>query len=108
MVTRKTTLEMGAVALGITSQVRTAAMKYLNSMDQLKTAERSMGMSEKLLSIQRERAARGNLQRLQILESEGDVLNEKIEKIRTEGEAMGLYAELESTMGTNFREPMPH
>ncbi|MGA8831434.1 MAG: TolC family protein, partial [Desulfomonilaceae bacterium] len=108
LVTRKTTLEMGAVALGITSQVRTAAMKYLNAMDQLKTAERSMGMSEKLLSIQRERAARGNLQRLQILESEGDVLNEKIEKIRTKGEAMGLYAELESTMGINYREPMPH
>ncbi len=108
LVTRKTTLEMGAVALGITSQVRTAAMKYLNAMDQLKTAERSMGMSEKLLSIQRERAARGNLQRLQILESEGDVLNEEIEKIRTKGEAMGLYSELESTMGTNFREPMPH
>ena len=108
LVTRKTTLEMGAVALGITSQVRTAAMKYLNAMDQLKTAERSMGMSEKLLGIQRERAARGNLQRLQILESEGDVLNEKIEKIRTEGEAMGLYSELESAMGTNFREPMPH
>ena len=109
LVTRKTTLEMGAVALGITSQVRTAAMKYLNSMDQLKTAERSMGMSEKLLSIQRERAARGNLQRLQILESEGDVLNEKIEKIRTEGEAMGLYTQnWKVTMGTNFREPMPH
>ena len=47
------------------------------------------------------------MQKLAILESEGDLLNEEIEKIRTQGEAMGLYAELESAMGTNFREPMP-
>ena len=65
-------------------------------------------MSEKLLSIQRERAARGTIQRLQILESEGDVLEGDIEKMRTKGEAMGLYSELESTMGTNFKEPMAH
>jgi len=92
--------------LGITSQVRTSAMKYLNSMDQLTTAERSLGMSEKLLKIQRERAARDSLAKLQIMESEGDVLNEEIEKLRSTGEAMGLYSELESAMGTNYRQPM--
>jgi outer membrane protein TolC len=107
LVNRKAYLEMGAVALAITSQVRASAMKYLNAMDQLKTADQSLGMSEKVLRIQRERAAHDSLQKLAILESEGDLLNEEIEKIRTQGEAMGLYAELESAMGTNFREPMP-
>lgn len=107
LVNRKAYLEMGAVALAITSQVRASAMKYLNSLDQLKTADQSLGMSEKVLRIQRERAAHDSVQKLAILESEGDLLNEEIEKIRTQGEAMGLYAELESAMGTNFREPMP-
>ncbi len=107
LVNRKAYLEMGAVALAITSQVRASAMKYMNSLDQLKTADQSLGMSEKVLRIQRERAAHDSLQKLAILESEGDLLNEEIEKIRTQGEAMGLYAELESAMGTNFREPMP-
>ncbi|MFH0959137.1 MAG: TolC family protein [Pseudomonadota bacterium] len=107
LINRKAYLEMGAVALAITSQVRTSAMKYMNSLDQLKTADQSLGMSEKVLSIQRERAAHDSVQKLQILESEGDLLNEEIEKTRTQGEAMGLYAELESSMGTNFREPMP-
>jgi outer membrane protein TolC len=107
LVNRKAYLEMGAVALAITSQVRASAMKYLNSLDQLKTADQSLGMSEKVLRIQRERAALDSVQKLAILESEGDLLNEEIEKIRTQGEAMGLYAELESAMGTNFREPMP-
>ena len=107
LVNRKAYLEMGAVALAITSQVRASAMKYMNSLDQLKTADQSLGMSEKVLRIQRERAAHDSLQKLAILESEGDLLNEQIEKTRTLGEAMGLYAELESAMGTNFREPMP-
>lgn len=102
----KTRREIGAVAMGITQQVRTAALRYYDALDQLKYASSTLASSRKVLGIQRERVSVDAQDRLALLEAEGDVLHEEIERIRAMGEANGLLAELKSTMGTNYVEPL--
>jgi outer membrane protein TolC len=102
----KTRREIGAVAMGVTQQVRTAALRYYDALDQLKYASSTLASSRKVLGIQRERVSVDAQDRLALLEAEGDVLHEEIERIRAMGEANGLLAELKSTMGTNYIEPL--
>jgi hypothetical protein len=104
-ITGKTYKEIGVVALGITSQVRTAAVKYYDALDQLKSAQKSFLASERVLKILRERAARDALQKLAVLEAEGDLLHERIDVIRVSGESQATLAELYAAMGTNYTEP---
>lgn len=107
--TRKTYKEIGVVALAITSEVRAAALKYFDAMDQVRSAKRSLASSEKVLAIMRKRASQDALKRIAVLEVEGDVLRERIGKIRAVGNAQAALAELRSTMGINYSEPsVPH
>ncbi|MDQ7782882.1 MAG: TolC family protein [Desulfomonilaceae bacterium] len=102
----KTRREIGAVAMGITRQVRTAALRYFDGLDEIRYAERALKASRQVLRIQRDRVGVDGQDRLALLESEGDVLQEEIERIRSIGEANGLLAELKSAMGTNYNEPL--
>ena len=107
--TRKTYNEIGVVALAITSEVRAAALKYYDAIDQLRSADRALASSEKLLAIMRTRASQDALKRLALLEVRGDVLGQTIEKIHAVGEAQAALAELQAAMGINYREPsVPH
>ncbi len=106
-ITARTYKEIGAVALGITSQVRTAAFKYYDVVDQLRAGQASLDSSQMLLSIQKEKAASEALQTLLLIESEGDVLSEEIEVFRAIGEANAMLAELRAAMGTNYSERCP-
>lgn len=103
----KTRREIGAVALGISSQVRVAALRYYNAMDIIRTAEKSLASSRRVLKIQRGRTEKEGQNKLALMESEGDVLHEEIERLRAIGEAQGMLAELQSAMGTNYSEPFP-
>jgi hypothetical protein len=106
-ITAKTYKEIGAVALGITSQVRTSAFKYYDGMDQLRASQESLNSSRMLLRIQREKEASEALQKLLLIESEADVLSEEIEVFRAIGEANAMLAELQSTTGVNYNEKCP-
>jgi outer membrane protein TolC len=105
MITEKTYKEIGVVALGITSQVRTSAVKYYDALDNLKASEKSFLASESVLKILRERAARDAQQKLALLEAEGDLINEQIDVIRATGDSQSTLAELRAAMGTNYNEP---
>jgi outer membrane protein TolC len=103
----KTYKELGAVALGITSQVRVAALAYDDSLDELETRGASMAGSEKVQEIARMRASGDDLSQLELDEAEGNLLYQKLQRIRAIGEANATLAELQSALGTNYKEPHP-
>ncbi|MFH1113756.1 MAG: TolC family protein [Pseudomonadota bacterium] len=106
LIVSKTHREIGAVAMGITRQVRTAALRYFDGLDEIRYAEKALKASRKVLGIQRGRVSVDGQDKLALLEAEGDVLQEDLEKVRSIGEANGLLAELKSAMGTNYNEPL--
>jgi outer membrane protein TolC len=92
--------------MGITSQVRKAALKYYDALDQLRSSEESLQASDMVLRIQRERTAREAQEKLALEEAEADVLEERINKTRALGEAQAMLSELESAIGSNYNEPL--
>lgn len=103
--TKKSYREIGVVALAITSEVRAAALKFYDALDQFKSTERSLASSEKVLMIMQRRASQDALKKLTVLEARGDVLGECIARIGAIGETQASLAELFSTMGINYNEP---
>jgi len=103
----KTYREMGAVALGITSQVRVAALAYDDALDELETREASLAGSEKVHEVARKRVSSDDLSQLELEESEGNLLYQKFQRIRAIGEANASLAELQGALGTNYKEPVP-
>jgi outer membrane protein TolC len=108
LVTEKTYDEIGVVALGITTQVRTSAIRYYDALDQLKSAEESVASSARLLKIQKERVLKEAQAKVLVLEAEGDMLNEQIDVLRGAGEAQAAWGELQSATGENYNEPFAH
>lgn len=103
----KTDREVGTTALGITSQVRLAALRYFRALKELDNAESSLRISRKVLAAARARDRGDDITRLELLEVEASTLQEKIDRFRAMGEANATLAELLSEMGTNYRQPHP-
>jgi outer membrane protein TolC len=103
----RTYKELGAVALGIVSQVRVAALAYDDALDELESREASVVSSEKVQEVARKRVSADDLSQLDFEESEGDVLYQKLQRVRAIGAANAALAELQATLGTNYREPAP-
>jgi outer membrane protein TolC len=103
----KTFREMGTIALGITSQVRLAALQYFDALDELRTTQKSLGRSEKVLEVATTRASRDDLEKLALEDARANVLQGRIERTRAIGEANAALGELQGTLGTNFKEPLP-
>lgn len=99
--------ELGAVALGITSQVRLAALVYDDSLDELETREAGLVGSEKVQEIARKRVSGDDLSQLELEEADGNLLYQRIQRIRAVGEANATLAELQSALGTNYKAPVP-
>jgi outer membrane protein TolC len=99
--------EMANVALGITSKVRVAALKYMEALDNLANSERFLANSEALLRTSRVKAEKDKLNEIALEEIEGDVLGERMKTVKALGEANAALAELQSAMGTNYNEPAP-
>ncbi|MFH0824422.1 MAG: TolC family protein [Pseudomonadota bacterium] len=100
----KADLTGAAVVIGITAQVRSAALSYFRTLRDMEYAERGLKMSRKALASARAKAASNDLTKLALMEIEGDAIEEEIEWFRALGEAQAALAELQSAMGTNFRE----
>lgn len=103
----KTNREVGTIALGITSQVRVAALRYFRALKEVDNAESSLRISRKVLATARARDRGDDITRLKLLEVEASTLQEKIDRFRSIGEANATLAELRSEMGTNYRQPHP-
>jgi len=103
----KTYKEVGAVALGITSQVRVSALTYNDALDEFQTREAALAGSQKVLQIAQIRVSGDDLSQLEFEEAEGNLLYQKLQRIRALGEANATLAELQSALGTNFHEPIP-
>jgi len=103
----KTQKEIGSVALGISSQVRLAALKYFDSRDELSSTKTSLSSTRRLLQVAEERYSLHALDEIALDSAKADVLQERIKRIRAVGQAQATLAELFSTMGTNYGEPTP-
>ncbi|MBI4861355.1 MAG: TolC family protein [Candidatus Riflebacteria bacterium] len=105
--TTRTRSEIEAVALGIASQVREAALRYQSGLQEVKTAQQLLASSRKVLETVRRRVDLESQEKMALLESEGDVLQQEIESLRALGEANARLAELRSTVGSNYSEALP-
>jgi outer membrane protein TolC len=103
----KTDLEVGAVALGITSQVRFAALRYYRSLKEMDNAESSLEISKKLLDAAEVRAKGDALSQLDLIAAKAEVLQEELDRLKALGEANATLAELRAEMGINYRENLP-
>ncbi|MFH0821160.1 MAG: TolC family protein, partial [Pseudomonadota bacterium] len=99
--------EVSAVALGLTSQVREAALRYHRSVGELDNAEASAKISGKVLEKAKLRAGKDDITKLALLQAEASSLMEEIDRIRALGEVNANLAELGAEMGTNYGEPHP-
>lgn len=105
--TVKTAREMGTVALGITSQVRLAALQYLDALEELQSTREILGSTSEVVDVVETRAAKEDVDRLTLEDARANLLQNKLDWTRSLGEANALLAELQGTMGTNYNEPRP-
>jgi outer membrane protein TolC len=103
----KTYKEVGFVALGITSQVRVAALQYLDSLDELRITQAAEQSSQNLAKVAQRRVSIDDLDRLSLEDAKANHLHNILERIRAIGEANALLAELNAATGTNYQEPLP-
>jgi outer membrane protein TolC len=104
---RRTEQEMGAVALAIASQVRTAAITCLDSSEEIKSAEEFKQSAEEALHAGLTRASRDDLDRLALEEIKANKLQAALEENRAIAEANASFAELQAATGVNYNEPEP-
>jgi len=104
---RRTEQEMGAVALAIASQVRTAAISYFDSAEEIKSAEEFRQSAEEALRAGLVRASRDDLDRLALEEVKANALQTALEEHRAIAEANASFAELQAATGVNYNEPEP-
>ena len=102
----KTYHEVGAVALGITSEVRAAALKYQDAVARLNTASKTHAASKEVLEMLNRRAAMDAQEKLALLEAQAETLNDQLTTIRAVGDGQASLAELRSAMGVNYVEPL--
>jgi outer membrane protein TolC len=101
-VAEKTYTELGAVALAISSQVRVAGLTYEDALDDYQTREASLVGTQKVLETARIRMSSDDLSQLELEEAEGNLLYQKLQRIRALGEANATLAELQTALGTNY------
>jgi hypothetical protein len=105
--TDKTDREVGAVALGISSQVRIASLKSLHAITQLRNAEISVNGALRVYRTAQKSFAANASDKLSQDEAQANYLGEEVARVRALGEANAMIAELSSAMGTNYSEPLP-
>ncbi len=105
--TIKTHRQIGSVALGIVSEVRVAALEYVDSLDALANRERALQEAEKMREVIKGRASMEEAHKVAFQEAEGDVLQERIGKIEALAEANAASAKLRTALGANYSKPAP-
>jgi len=105
---QKTEKEVSAIALGITSQVRVAALKYFDSIEELEAADTNVTSLRRILQAVETRVSMQDAERLMVEEARADLIEAKIMRMRALGEANANLAALQSSMGTNYGEAVSH
>jgi outer membrane protein len=100
----KTHREIGAVAVGISSQVRGAALKYHVSLQDLKYSEAAAASFGRMLKTMEDRYSMRDVEKLAVEETRADLIENRITRMRALGETNAAFAELQSAMGTNYQE----
>lgn len=101
----KTQKEMGAVALGIATQVRLAALNYDDARNELSSSEQALRSSSEVARVAATRTAKDDLDRISLDNVNADVLQDKLDRTKTLGEIHASLAELNGAVGTNYNEP---
>lgn len=103
----RTEQEMGAVALAIASQVRTAAISYFDSLEEAQATQEYLGAAKELLRSGLVRATRNDIELLALEEAKANTLQATLEERRAVAEANASVAELQAATGENYNEPTP-
>ncbi len=103
----KTEKTMAQVAVGISAQVRTAALKFFHARDQAERSKRALDGFTRVLHALKERHSVRDVSRIAVEEARGDLLEARVSRIRAMGEANAALAELKAQMGINYNEPAP-
>jgi outer membrane protein TolC len=102
-----TETEIGNVAIGIASQVRTAVLAYLDAVAELKRTQDSLNSSNRVIRIVEQRLTKNATDKISVDEARADTINDEIEQLRALGEVNATLAELNSATGVNYNEPSP-
>lgn len=106
--TYKTQREMGAVALGITSQVRLAAINYHEAHNEFAATEEAVGSTSEVVRVATARTSKDDLDKISLESAKADLLQDKLERWRALAEVNATLAELQGAMGSNYNElPAP-
>ncbi len=103
----RTEQEMGAVALAIASQVRTAAISYFDSIEEAQATREFLGASKELLQAGVVRSTKNDIELLALEEAKANALQTALEERRAVAEANASFAELQAATGENYSEPTP-
>lgn len=103
----KTAQEMGAIALGISSQVRRAASNYYFSEERLRDTDRSLKRTRREFAITEQRVLHEDVRKAAVREARANVLEDRIDRLDALGRAHSALAELFSQTGTNYNEVPP-
>jgi outer membrane protein TolC len=103
----KTTEEMGAIALGISSQVRRAANNYYFAEERLQNSDVSLKRTRRDFAITEQRLRQEDVRKTAVREARANVLEDRVDRLDALGRAHAALAELFSQTGTNYREPPP-
>ncbi len=99
--------EIGNVVIGIASQVRTAALAYLDAVAELRRTQDSLDSSFRVSRIVEQRHTKNATDKISVDEARADTTNDEIEKMRALGEVNATLAELNSATGVSYNEPAP-
>lgn len=99
--------EIEAVALGVATQVREAAVRYRGALADLETSNKLLENARMLRDTLAKRVELGAQNELTLIEGEGDVLQEELASVRSLAEANARLAELRGAIGINYREALP-
>jgi outer membrane protein, multidrug efflux system len=98
--------QVGAVAVGIASEVRVAALEYMDALEDMRNGDKSLKDSKEMLKVMRGRASKNEADRISVDEAEGDILHERITQIMALAGANARLAQLRSVLGVNYSEPL--
>ncbi|MFH0824108.1 MAG: TolC family protein [Pseudomonadota bacterium] len=104
----KTRREVGSVAVGIASQVRTAAIQFHDAQDELQSTQSAFTSSNEVMRIAKDRQSRDDLDKLALEEARANMLQNDLERTKALGETNATLAELQGAMGINYTEPPNH
>ncbi|MFC1835989.1 TolC family protein [Thermodesulfobacteriota bacterium] len=102
----KTDKDLAAAALALTTQVRTAALRYGSSLKEVNLAERALRGHREVWQAVRARYLMQDADKLTLEAAHAEVLNGRIRTTIAVGNANAALANLKTELGTNYNEPL--